>query len=200
MWAFFKKIEYMINSKNLPNALSLFRLLASILFPALLVLAVPFDLQWLNYSFAILFILIALSDFFDGFFARRFNVESYIGKALDHIADKFLCVSIFLALACLHKILFFTALIFILREIFILSLRNIALVKGFNVHVSMWGKCKTAAQYCLIPVAIVNRHKDFNWENNISVLQICLTLIAIFLSLYSSYLYFIKFKENLLGE
>lgn len=190
----------MISSKNLPNALSLFRLLASILFPILLVLAAPFDLPWLNHSFAILFVLIASTDFFDGFFARRFNVESYIGKALDHIADKFLCVATFLALACLHKILFVTALIFILREIFILSLRNIALVKGFSVHVSMWGKFKTAAQYCLIPVAIVNKHKDFNWENNISVLQIFLTLISIFLSLYSSYLYFVNFKEKLVGE
>ena len=179
---------------SLPNILTLVRLVSSVIFSILLVLLLPFDAAWLNYILAIIFILISLTDFFDGFFARRFNVETNLGGALDYIADKFLIISCLLALCFLHKILFVSALILILRELFIMALRNISLIKGFSVDVSIWGKLKVAAHYFMITIAILNMHKDFSWESNISILQIILTLISVVLSVYSAYLYFMEFK------
>lgn len=183
--------------KNISNILTLVRLFSSVIFSIILSLLLPFDINWLNYCLAFIFTLICLTDFFDGFFARRFKTESFVGGALDHIADKFLIISCFLVLSHLHKILFVSALILILREIFVMSLRNLALIKGFDVKVSVWGKLKVAANCFLVIVAIINKHKDFTWENNLSVLQIILTISSIFLSVYSAYLYFLEFKHKL---
>lgn len=184
---------------NLPNILTLVRFASSVIFSILLVALLPFGVSWVNYFLAFIFVAICLTDYFDGFFARRLNCETKMGAAFDHIADKFLIISCFLALAYLHKILFISALILILRELFILSVRNFALIKNFSLDVSIWGKFKVASHYLMITVAILNKHTDFSWESSISVLQIILTFVSVALSLYSAYLYFMEFVKKING-
>ena len=182
--------------KRLPNLLTFLRLGSSFIFAYLLVIFLPFQNLFFNLVLDLIFVCLSLTDFFDGYFARRYHLETDFGKALDHIADKFFVIACLLSLTYLNKIFFSSSLVLILREIFVLSVRNLALTKGFDVPVSIWGKVKVASHYLMIFVAILNTHTDFSWETTLSVLQLLFTLAAIFLSIYSGYLYFMEFAKK----
>ena len=106
--------------KNLPNVLTISRIV--LLAPLLIMIYLPND--QLNLISVVLFILIALTDFFDGFFARRQNITSEFGKMLDPIADKLLVVGVLIVLmikGTIEDLSILPALLIIFREIFMSS-------------------------------------------------------------------------------
>src|SRR5579871_3122872 len=136
---------------NIPTILTLTRLiLAPLLVPLLLVYLLPYNYFWLNSVLAILFIFFGLTDFFDGYLARKLHQETPLGRVLDPIADKFLVYSTLVALLAVGKIYFYWVIIFIGREFFLMGLRHIALENNVVVHVSSWGKLKTFAQMAVL--------------------------------------------------
>ncbi len=144
---------------------------------------------------ASLFILFGLTDFFDGYFARRFKQETALGRVLDPIADKFLVYSTLIALLAAHKIYFYWVIILIGREIFMMGLRQIALEQQISVHVSLLAKLKTCAQIAMLAVMIANPYQDLGlcgalgWNGT----QLVLLIATLALSLISAWYYYRNF-------
>jgi len=111
------------------------------------------DLQTKNLIATVLFVVFALTDWLDGYLARKLNQTSAFGAFLDPVADKILVCASLLILVHLTRVDVFVALIIIGREIAISALREwmaqIGASKSVAVH--MIGKLKTVAQMVAIP-------------------------------------------------
>lgn len=136
---------------TLPTLLTTTRIVA---IPLLVgVFYLPFDLMTRNLLATVLFVLFALTDWLDGYLARRMNQMSAFGAFLDPVADKFLVCASVLILVSLGRANVLVALIIIGREIAISALREWMAQIGAsrNVAVHMIGKLKTTAQMVAIP-------------------------------------------------
>ncbi len=113
----------------------------------------PLDGPTRNLVATVLFIVVALTDWLDGWLARRLNQTSSFGAFLDPVADKFLVCAALLILLQLDRVNAFVAFIIIGREIAISALREWMAQIGASrsVAVSMLGKLKTVAQMVAIP-------------------------------------------------
>jgi cardiolipin synthase len=111
-----------------------------------------------NLLATVLFVLFALTDWLDGFLARKLNQTSAFGAFLDPVADKFLVCAALLMLLQMDRVNVLVALIIIGREIAISSLREwmaqIGASKSVAVH--MVGKLKTTVQMVAIPFLLYN--------------------------------------------
>lgn len=111
------------------------------------------ELQTKNLVATVLFVVFALTDWLDGYLARKLNQTSAFGAFLDPVADKILVCASLLVLVHLTRVDVFVALIIIGREIAISALREwmaqIGASKSVAVH--MIGKLKTVAQMVAIP-------------------------------------------------
>lgn len=165
---------------NLPNTLSLIRIC---MIPLVVVMYI------LNYAWApivavALFILAALTDFLDGYIARKYNMVTDLGKLLDPIADKVL-ITAALFLICAfspysYKLnlsenlaqntaiyqfatIFITcgSIVVIARELLISAVRQIAATKGVVVQANIFGKIKTVLQDITLPVIMSLRYFPF---------------------------------------
>ena len=175
--------------KNLPNALTISRIV--LLAPLLMMIYLPND--QLNLISVILFILIALTDFFDGFFARRQNITSEFGKMLDPIADKLLVVGVLIVLmikGTIEDLSILPALLIIFREIFISGLREFAANRNTqaSIDVSQVGKLKTAIQMLSLLLIL----SSLVLKNLIILLNIGIIFlwISMLLALISGYKYY----------
>lgn len=111
-----------------------------------------------NLIATVLFIVFALTDWADGYLARKLNQTSAFGAFLDPVADKFLVCASLLVLVHLDRADVFVALIIIGREIAISSLREWMAIIGAtkSVAVHMVGKAKTMVQMIAIPFLLFN--------------------------------------------
>ena len=175
--------------KNLPNVLTISRIV--LLAPLLMMIYLPND--QLNLISVILFILIALTDFFDGFFARRQNITSEFGKMLDPIADKLLVVGVLIVLmikGTIEDLSILPALLIIFREIFISGLREFAANRNTqaSIDVSQVGKLKTAIQMLSLLLIL----SSLVLKNLVILLNIGIIFlwISMLLALISGYKYY----------
>ncbi|MCI4439842.1 CDP-diacylglycerol--glycerol-3-phosphate 3-phosphatidyltransferase [Tibeticola sediminis] len=113
----------------------------------------PVEMERANQIATLLFVVFALTDWLDGYLARRLNQASAFGAFLDPVADKFLVSASLLVLVHLQRVDVFVALIIIGREIAISSLREWMAQIGASrsVAVHMLGKLKTTFQMVAIP-------------------------------------------------
>jgi len=113
----------------------------------------PIDAKLQNLLATAIFVISALTDWFDGYLARRLNQTSSFGAFLDPVADKLLVCASLLALLHLNRVDMFVALIIVGREIAISALREwmAQIGAGKSVAVHMIGKLKTMAQMVAIP-------------------------------------------------
>lgn len=179
---------------NIPNFLTLFRLVASpLLLPLVFVHFLPFNSVTINYSLGMLFILFSLTDFFDGYLARKMHQETSLGKILDPIADKFLVYSVLVSLLAVHKIYFYWVVLLIGREFFVMGLRQLSLEHSVSVNVSFMGKVKTAFQMAYLTVAIMNPYQASGWVG-VAVLwngiEFFLLSVTLYLSIMSAIHYY----------
>jgi cardiolipin synthase len=113
----------------------------------------PLDVPTRNWIATALFIVVALTDWLDGWLARRLNQTSSFGAFLDPVADKFLVCAALLILLQLDRVNALVAFVIIGREIAISALREWMAQIGASrsVAVHMLGKVKTATQMVAIP-------------------------------------------------
>jgi CDP-diacylglycerol--glycerol-3-phosphate 3-phosphatidyltransferase len=111
-----------------------------------------------NFWATILFVVFALTDWLDGFLARKLNQMSSFGAFLDPVADKFLVCASLLVLVHMHRVHVMVALIIVGREIAISALREwmAQLGAGRSVAVHFVGKLKTTVQMMAIPFLLYN--------------------------------------------
>jgi len=188
---------------NLPNRLTLFRIILIPIILGSLFFNLPQNL-WpnpntilLNYIAAWTFVFASITDFLDGYIARKKNIVTVFGSFLDPIADKFLVISSLIMLLALDRIHILIVLILVLREMYITALRLLAMEKGLSVPVGTLGKWKTATQMVGIPLLMAN---DTPWGIEMVLLgTICIYLASLF-SMYSALEYslgLIKKMKNL---
>jgi CDP-diacylglycerol--glycerol-3-phosphate 3-phosphatidyltransferase/cardiolipin synthase len=139
---------------NLPNLLTWGRIIAIPLFVAVLY----FPEEWLtshqaNVISMWIFIAAAVTDWFDGYLARKWNQTSAFGAFLDPVADKLMVAAALIVLTELGRVHAVVALIIIGREITISALREwmAHIGQSKSVAVSMLGKVKTVSQLVAIP-------------------------------------------------
>lgn len=183
---------------TLPNMLTLVRLIISpIVVPFLLVYLLPFNVFFINISLAILFLLFGLTDFFDGYYARKLGQVTQLGSLLDPIADKFLLCAALISLIAAHKIYFYWVVILIGREFFVMGLRQIASEKQIDIPVSWLAKVKTAVEIFYIAFVIGYVPSDqMGMLHYCNVLYYGLLFSTLGLSLFTAYRYYIHFISH----
>lgn len=128
---------------NLPNKLTLFRIILVPFFVAfLLIPGIPHHYLWAG----ILFGIAAYTDHLDGKIARKYNQITDFGKFLDPIADKILVVSALVCFVQLGLAPTWCVLLIIAREFMVTSLRLVAVDNGKVLAANNWGKTKTVSQ------------------------------------------------------
>jgi CDP-diacylglycerol--glycerol-3-phosphate 3-phosphatidyltransferase len=150
----------MVTRLNIPTFLTIIRLVSSLLIlPFLLVYLLPLPYVAPKIILALFFAFVSLTDFFDGYLARRFGQETLLGRLLDPIADKFLLYATLTALVYLQRVYFYWAVLFIGREFLVTSLREIALSFNFSLRVIRTAKLKTILQmtYCTWVILFFDR-------------------------------------------
>jgi cardiolipin synthase (CMP-forming) len=136
---------------TIPTILTWTRILAIPLIVGVFYSSLPVATQ--NLVATVMFVVFALTDWLDGYLARKLNQASSFGAFLDPVADKFLVCASLLVLVHLKRADVFVALIIIGREIAISALREWMAKIGASgsVAVHMLGKLKTTAQMVAIP-------------------------------------------------
>ncbi|NOY68682.1 MAG: CDP-diacylglycerol--glycerol-3-phosphate 3-phosphatidyltransferase [Deltaproteobacteria bacterium] len=171
-----------------PNTLTLFRVAAV---PILIIL-----LTWGNRLCALLsafvFSVAAITDYFDGYFARRYGLVSNLGKILDPLADKLLVASALIMLIPLGRVPAWMVCVILGRELAITGLRNIISEQGGDVAASTLGKYKTGFQIAaIIPLLI---HFSF-FGIDFHKVGFTLLWIALAVTLWSGADYFVRFRR-----
>lgn len=104
---------------------------------------------------AILFLAAAVTDWFDGRLARRWDVATRLGSFLDTTADKLLVTTALVGLVAVHRASPWVALIIIAREFTILGLRAAVAAGGLQFETSMLGKWKATVQFAAVGLAML---------------------------------------------
>ena len=127
---------------NLPNAITLSRLFLTAGF----IIFVAWESTWGHLTALVLFIIAAISDFVDGWLARKLNLVTPLGKLLDPLADKILVCSAFVFLTAKGLCPVWITALIIGREFLVTGLRQIAIEAGQVLAADRLGKWKTAFQ------------------------------------------------------
>jgi CDP-diacylglycerol--glycerol-3-phosphate 3-phosphatidyltransferase len=143
-------------------------------------------LKFFNYLAAWTFVGASITDFFDGYIARKKNIVTVFGSFLDPIADKFLVISSLIMLLALNRLNVLIVLILVLREMYITALRLLAMEKGIIVPVGTLGKWKTATQMVGIPLLMA---ADSPFGINFTLLGTIAIYLATLFSTYSALQY-----------
>lgn len=185
---------------NIPNRITVARVL---LIPVFVIL-LSGDFSWGFIHFGdvslsvsrmtgtIIFIIAAMTDWIDGYYARKYNLVTNFGKFLDPLADKLLVSSAFIILVGLGHAPAWVVIIIIAREFAVTGLRLILAGSGEVVAANMLGKIKTWTQMLAIILLLLN-NVPFNYIN-FPAADIMLYVSLIF-TVWSGMDYFIKNKH-----
>ncbi len=188
---------------NIPNILTLARIA---LIPVFLVLAYWSPSEWYggeqventgilvrNVILTLIFILAAVTDWFDGYLARTLNQTSAFGRFLDPVADKLMVAAALIVLVQQHPnvLMAFAAIVIISREITVSALREWMAELGAraSVAVSTMGKYKTAFQMIAISVFLLNWQPVEFYAYIILYFAVILTLWSMFIYLKAAWPY-----------
>lgn len=180
---------------NLANAITSFRLL---LIP-MVVGSYYSDWVFSNVAAAVLFTLASLSDWLDGYLARRLDIATDLGAFLDPVADKLLVSAVLIMLSTQFPVLLLPVMLIVSREIVISALREWMAARGKRdvVAVAYSGKLKTTVQMLAIIVLILVTESSPDY---LIWLGLAMIYLAALLGLYSAYLYFKAAMPSLSGS
>lgn len=205
-----KKAKSKTSIMNLPNKITIARIILSLIIVVILVL--PFNMLGINIPklfideklvvdikyliVGVLFIIASLTDYLDGYIARSRNLVTDFGKMMDAIADKMLVNSVLIILAAqgfIHPII---PVIVVLRDSVVNSIKMIAASKGKVVAAIKSGKIKTACLMIGISLTLFNNLPFELW--NLQVDNVLLFIAAI-MSLVSCFQYY-QMNKDLIFE
>lgn len=186
---------------SLPNVLTYLRILAVPAIVAILFWPRDDSMRWWALAF---FVAAAVTDYFDGYFARAWHQYSAIGRMLDPIADKLLVAATLLMLVADETIAswsLWAAIIILCREILVSGLREFLAELRVSVPVTWIAKWKTAAQLVAIGFLVAGPAGDSilpeGWTVNIGLV---LLWVAACLTLYTGWDYFRSGITHLIAE
>jgi len=177
-----------MSAVNLPNFLTVSRILLIPVF----VLVYYLPGVWTYWITTGIFVFACLTDWLDGYLARKLRQESRFGAFLDPVADKLIVVVALILLVQTYGTAFLSipALIIISREIVISALRELMAQHGGSkkVAVAYIGKVKTFLQMTAIAVLLSQPH-SLDWDNNIVLCGYALLYTSVVLTIWSMLIY-----------
>ncbi len=171
----------MVMCKSIPNVLSITRILITI--PVIFFLEIHY-----NYTALFLFLIGALSDYLDGYLARKNKLVTNIGKLLDPLADKIFVISLFVAMIKILSIPYWLILIIIFREFAVTGLRTQLAAKNFILPALIQGKIKTFSQFVALGFLIVGYQNKLFFDVGIFFLY-----VTVITTLTSGIEYYIRY-------
>jgi len=176
---------------NLPNRLTLIRM----------VLAIPFIFflqgsQTGPYGFTfriialVIFAVASITDFLDGYIARKHNMITDFGKLMDPLADKILVISALVIFVDIKYIPAWMSIVVIAREFLISGIRTLAAAKGEVIPAGNLGKYKTTSQMIVIILMMIFGDNQYNFY---------MMLIPVILTVWSGWEYTVKAKHYFLN-
>lgn len=176
---------------NLPNKLSVIRVA---LIPVIVILLYQAS-DACRIIAGALFIIASLTDFLDGYIARKHNLVTNFGKFIDPVADKLLVLTTLIMLLHRGQMEAWIIIIILCRELAVDGLRLVAVTRGKVIAAGPYGKIKTTCQMVMITAAILLNQAAFStWYMAV------LTVAAVVMTLFSAVDYFVKnravFSEN----
>ena len=163
---------------NTPNKLTVARL---IIVPVLVVfLLTGWGGDTNRYISLALFVVASVTDWFDGYLARKNNLVTNFGKFMDPLADKLLVCSAMICMIELNRLPAWFVIIIIGREFIISGFRLIAAENGIVIAANYWGKFKTASQMIMIILLILHFDGIFVTLEQLFIwLSLALTIISL---------------------
>ena len=176
---------------TLPNGVTILRVIA---IPFILVMLFsPGEIHRVVTAF--LFFVVAITDMFDGYLARRRGLETTLGKFLDPLADKLLIVTALIALIPARDVPCWMVIVIVGREIAVTGLRGIAASRSIVISASQWARYKTFFEGAAIFFFIMDGKVgsfSFYW---IGIAFLCCALV---LAVVSAVDYFRKFLKSII--
>lgn len=173
---------------NLPNKLTIIRVIMIPFFVFFMLADLGGQGSWQNYVSCAIFIVASMTDWLDGYLARKNNLVTNFGKFMDPLADKLLVCSALICLVGKGPLTAWMVIVIIAREFIISGFRLIASDNGVVIAASYWGKFKTVFQMIMIVMIILD----------IAVLEyvtIAVTYIAVALTVISLIDYLVKNRK-----
>ena len=170
---------------NLPNKLTIFRVILIPFFVVFMLVDITLYDKWIA---LIIFIIASLTDLLDGKIARKYNLVTNFGKFMDPLADKLLVCSALICLVSLGRIPAWIVIVIIAREFIISGFRLVAADNGVVIAASYWGKFKTTFQMVMICLMIADIAA-------ISILTTIIMWVALVLTVVSLVDYLVKNKD-----
>ncbi len=175
----------------LPNQLTTLRILLT---PVFFFLFLSGDPTYIQIS-VLVYLVAAITDWYDGWLARKFNYITEWGKFLDPLADKILTTAAFFAFASLGMIEYWMVWIVVLRDLFVTSFRIYAEYNKNTIRTSKSAKAKTFIQmvfiYYLLLISVVKTFPIFyaNNKNFINLLsnQSLIYYLMLFITIFTAY-------------
>ena len=163
---------------NTPNKLTIARM---IIVPFLVIfLLTGWGGEANRYISLTLFVVASVTDWFDGYLARKNNLVTNFGKFMDPLADKLLVCSPMICMIDLKRLPAWFVIIIIAREFIISGFRLIAAENGIVIAANYWGKFKTASQMIMIILLILHFDGIFVILEQIFIwLSLALTIISL---------------------
>lgn len=168
---------------NLPNKITILRVF---MIPVFLIFFLVPNIPYGNLIAAIIFITASLTDFIDGYIARKYHLVTNFGKFADPLADKLLVSAALICFVQLQLVPAWIIIVIISREFIISGFRLVASDNGVVIAASYWGKFKTTSQMIMCILLIINLDYPF-----FNVLELVFTYLALALTVISlvDYLY-----------
>lgn len=174
---------------NLPNSLTILRVVLIPIFVILLLIKIPNGDYWA----ALVFALAAFTDSLDGYLARRWKQVTKLGIILDPIADKLLITAALISLVQLARVPAWIAIVILGREFAVTGLRAYKAEEGIVIPASFLGKMKTLTQVAAVLLSILapayRPYTSCSWDYWAMLLAVLITLV-------SGVEYFFKFLSH----
>ena len=182
---------------NLPNKLTIFRVILIIPFVILLLgsangwrwFQAIFGgiMEYVDYIAVAIFVIASFTDMLDGKIARKYNLVTNFGKFMDPLADKLLVCSALICLVEMGRLPAWIVIIIIAREFIISGFRLVASDNGIVIAASYWGKFKTVSQMIMVILLLLNIQNTF-----FQILGTVFVWIALILTVVSLVDYVVK--------
>ena len=158
---------------NLPNALTMLRILAV----PVVVVALLVEMPNGDIIAAAVFAAAAVTDGLDGYIARSRNSITNFGKLMDPLADKLLIIGALVSLVSLGRLEAWVAMVIIAREVAVTILRTIAAERGLVIAASWLGKAKTVLQIAAV-IALIATNPSPAWVDVLVYAAVAVTIVS----------------------
>ena len=180
---------------NIPNLLTFFRI---ILTPILFMVLLKSPGRFLSFVAALVFVLASITDFLDGYLARRMNLVTTLGKFLDPLADKLLVGVALIMMIQLDRVAPWIVALIVGREILVMSLRLVAAREQIVIETTIIAKYKTGFQIAAVIGLLMHYSYRIGYGPSSFMLDFhalgsWLLYIAMMITLWSGADYFYKF-------